>query len=79
MKTIFKILLVSLFFALIAMGLISCERNQKAFTIILFNHNLPYTTIDCDSVNMVSDKQLEYYVNGSKMTIFAEQITIESN
>lgn len=58
----------------------SCKRReQKAFTILCFNHNLEYTSIDCDSVNMVYKNHAEYYINGHKMNVYAEGISVKSN
>ena len=80
MKTIFKILLISLFFSLIAMGLISCEKEKKsAFTVSMYNIHLPYTDVCCDSVKMISNTHVQCYKNGLKIDLYAKEITVKSN
>lgn len=77
--TTLKIMLLSMVLA----SLLSCGNNaqQKGFRVKIYSESssLGVYIIDCDSFNMKSQTEIDVWVNGSKNTVFANEITPYTN
>lgn len=77
--TTLKIMILSM----VLTSLLSCGNNtpQKGFKVKIHSKSssLGVYVIDCDSFNMKSQTEIDVWVNGSKNTVFANEITPYTN